>query len=168
MAAQVAAASTKRERTTSSKTVARVVQDASSLRESTGGRVVACVLILFCDARLVFSTDGPRPLVKRPGLALMTNYPMHVRVAPPGPSFRAPSACREVIIELMSRERAQWHFVLRFSWRWRGRCTWECECQISGARFRKALPRRICCAHLQFQHRQFAQKSWSHSPAESC
>ena len=50
---------------------------------------------------------------------------VRARVAPQGglgASFRAPSACRVDICELMSGERAQWHFVPRFSWWWRGRC----------------------------------------------
>ena len=45
------------------------------------GRVVACVLILFfCDARLVFSTDGLRALVKRLRLPLMTNPPNFIHL----------------------------------------------------------------------------------------
>ena len=48
--------------------------------------------------------------------------------------------CREFICELMSSERALWHFLHHFSWWWWGRCTWECVCQISGARSRKASP----------------------------
>ena len=39
-----------------------------------------------------------------------------------GQVFTLTSACRPVICELMSSERAQWHFVPRFSWWWRRRC----------------------------------------------
>ena len=35
--------------------------------------------------------------------------------------------------------------------------------QISVACSRRALPRRICCTHPEFQHRQSAHISWSHS-----
>ena len=84
------------------------------------GRVVACVLTLFRDARLVFFNGWAPAARERPGLALMTNPPnlahlpcvsasprVRVRVAPQGglgPSFRALSACPVVIGELMSRE----------------------------------------------------------------
>ena len=191
VAAQVATTSTKRGRTTSSKTVARVVQDASAQHKQKGW-VVAGVFFFFRDARVLnFSTDGLRRRREKtktcPREAILTgasddehfgdlfitktvrlgfitaadvdrrhfatvstfagaaifertdisNRPNFVheqcrsvhprgwgaQVAPPGAlgaSFRAPSACREFICELMSSERALWLFVPHLSWRSQG------------------------------------------------
>ena len=102
------------------------------------GPVVVSVLHLFCYARLVFFhgwSDAARELTRtcahdessefRSLTMCVSAFPrVRARVAPQGGlggSFRAPSACRVVIGELMSGERAQWHFVHHFSWRWRGR-----------------------------------------------
>ena len=103
------------------------------------GRVVAGVLILFCGARLFFfhgwseaarektwtcahdESSQSRSLT----MWVSASARVRVRVAPQGgmgPSLRAPCACRVVICELMSSERAQWLFVFRFSWWWVGRC----------------------------------------------
>ena len=114
------------------------MQDASSLRESTGGSgCCQCFAsFLLCQARFFHGwSDAARERTRtcahdessefRSFTMCVSAFPrVRARVAPQGGlggSFRAPSACRVVIGELMSFERAQWHFVHHFSWRWRGR-----------------------------------------------